>query len=200
MISKPYIFLILLLPITITFLFIVDLTAKKRGDFVGVGKCVECHATDAIGNQVSIWRASPHARAFRILKTEEAKAVAKKAGVKEPQKDQKCLSCHNTGAGKYEAAYGEGVGCEACHGPASNWYEYENHVSTGGTQSGYKKAVSLGMYPVIGIDSIKFREKMCKRCHTTDRPCVPENVTDKKELELPLEFISDFVFKHPVRK
>ncbi len=183
-----------------TLFFFLEINGKKRGDFVGYETCVECHGTDAIGNQVAIWRSTPHARAFRILRSSDAKKIAEKAGVKEPQKDTACLTCHNTGAGKYEAAAGEGVGCEACHGPASNWYEYENHVSPTKSSAGYKKAVSLGMYPIIGIDSIKFREKMCKRCHTIERPCRVVDSADKKQLELPLEFISDFVFKHPVRR
>jgi hypothetical protein len=177
-----YMVFLTVIPITITLIFATNISGKKRGDFIGVGKCVECHGTDAMGNQVSIWRAAPHAKAFRTLRTQDAKAFAKKAGVAEPEKDVKCLQCHNTGAGKYPTAAGEGVGCEACHGPASNWYEYENHVATGDGDSGYKKAVSLGMYPIIGIDSIKFREKMCKRCHTTDRPCIPANVTDRNEI------------------
>lgn len=193
--------LIILFPAAaVSFLFLTDISGVKKGTFVGYKKCIECHGNDEMGNQVAVWRSAPHARAFRRLSSGEAKQIAEMSGISNPTKNAACLSCHNTGAGKYEAATGEGVGCEACHGPASNWYEYENHVSLTNSKAGYKKAVSLGMYPIIGIDSIKFREKMCKRCHTIERPCRPETITDKKQLELPLEFISDFIFKHPVRR
>ncbi len=180
--------------------FTMDLSGQKKKNFVGYETCIPCHGQETLGNQIGVWRSSPHARAYRILSTSEALIIADKAGVGKPQEDAACLSCHNTAAGKYDSVKGEGVGCEACHGPAGNWYEYENHVSLTNRSAGYRKAVSLGMYPIIGIDSIKFREKMCRRCHTAERPCVPEEVTDRKQLKMPLEFISDFIFKHPVRR
>jgi len=87
--------------------------------YVGVNKCKMCHKSAKKGNQFGKWSESAHAKAYATLATDEAKAVAKKAGVSgDPQKAAECLTCHVTGysapASAKAATYKmeEGVTCE----------------------------------------------------------------------------------------
>ncbi|MGL4369536.1 MAG: hypothetical protein ACRCUT_07680, partial [Spirochaetota bacterium] len=93
----------------------------------------------------------------------------------------------------------EAVGCEACHGPASGYGDISNHAAYGDKEKDYSRAVSYGMYKILNIEGIKLREKMCRRCHVTQRPCAPEDPDEKKRQELALSVIADFVFKHPLK-
>jgi YVTN family beta-propeller protein len=96
--------------------------------FVGVHVCGECHRGPERGYQFSRWRLGPHARAYAVLATPEAAEVARLSGVEgDPQASPDCLACHTTGrifAGSgYEETFSvaEGVGCESCHGPGSDY-------------------------------------------------------------------------------
>ncbi len=168
--------------------------------FIGVAACKKCHESDSIGNQHKIWSASPHARAHQSLSQEKGIEIARKAGVEDASQSLACLKCHTTGGGKTEATKTEGVGCEACHGPGSLYHEFSNHASFEARESSYRKAVSLGMYPILGYDGIKARERLCRYCHTAERPCYPESTEERKRQQLPLGLIADFVFKHPLRR
>lgn len=70
--------------------------------YIGAEKCKMCHKTEH-----NSWAAMKHAKAFDLLKPEE-------------QKDENCLACHTTGHGKTDKVL-EGVQCEACHGPGSEY-------------------------------------------------------------------------------
>ena len=78
-----------------------SLLAQTNAQYIGAKKCKMCHMSKKRGEQYGKWAAGPHAKAFEVLATEEAKAAAKKAGVEgDPQQSPKCLKCHVTG---YEA-------------------------------------------------------------------------------------------------
>jgi len=96
--------------------------------FVGSYTCGKCHRGPEFGYQYSRWRRSAHARAWAVLATEKARQMARAMGVEEdPQRAARCLKCHTTAgaeppemlAASYEID--EGVGCEACHGPGSEY-------------------------------------------------------------------------------
>lgn len=77
--------------------------------YVGSAACSECHPL-----AYKTWQKSAHAWAFKSLVTSGADA------------DPHCIGCHTIGFGKpggYLRAYGDtkltDVGCESCHGPAS---------------------------------------------------------------------------------
>ncbi|MGO9111884.1 MAG: multiheme c-type cytochrome [Thermoguttaceae bacterium] len=103
--------------------------AAARSDaprYTGVMACAKCHREANLGYQFSHWRTSEHARAYAVLATWTAYAMAKKAGVEgDPARSPACLKCHATafhdGAGGVLETYSleEGVGCEACHGAGS---------------------------------------------------------------------------------
>jgi YVTN family beta-propeller protein len=98
--------------------------------YMGVHACAECHRDAVMGFQFSRWRESAHSMAYARLSTPEAMKVARDGGVSgDPQKSADCLKCHVTGGADLDASLAsftvdEGVGCEACHGPGSE-YQYE---------------------------------------------------------------------------
>jgi nitrate/TMAO reductase-like tetraheme cytochrome c subunit len=104
------------------------------------------------------------------LATEESKELAKKAGVKgDPQQAKECLSCHVTGyaaaADLKEASLTieEGVSCEACHGPGS---EYKSLKVMKDITAGKAKGADFGL---VAPD-----KELCVKCHNTKSPTYKE--------------------------
>ena len=147
---------VIIVALTIFIAFNLGYAAPK---YVGVDKCKACHKLEKYGNQQEIWEKSKHAQAFAVLATEKAKESAKKLGVDDPQKSDKCLKCHVTGFGAAAEAKDvtfkmeEGVGCEACHGPGSDY-------KTMAIMKDQKAAIASGL--------IVPNEKTCKKCHTAE--------------------------------
>lgn len=108
-------------------------TASDQGEvprYVGTLECAQCHGGAMMGFQFSKWKISEHSRAWARLATPEAAKIAAEMGVSgNPQQASECLRCHVTGGANLEQALpsftvDEGVGCEACHGPGSE-YQHE---------------------------------------------------------------------------
>ena len=109
----------------------VSLPAQPREPvYVGVKVCAECHSGPAAGHQFSIWRLSPHAKAYATLSMPESKEIARLSGIPEaPQTARVCLGCHATAVDAEEwekdetFLIEEGVQCETCHGPGSEYMD-----------------------------------------------------------------------------
>ncbi|MDZ7372954.1 MAG: cytochrome c family protein [candidate division KSB1 bacterium] len=139
---------------------------QKAFQYVGVTKCKMCHQLKARGEQFQKWQASPHAKAYEVLATEQAKSVASKAGVQgDPQKAAECLKCHVTAydapASAKSATYKmeEGVTCEACHGPGSEYFKMN-----------VMKDLYEGKIQPATVGMIVPDEKLCKTCHNEKSP------------------------------
>jgi len=126
--------------------------------YVGAQVCGNCHGQASTGRQYSKWRYSKHARAYAILNTERAAEIAREMGVSgTPQKSDKCLECHTTGAGEPAGRFTDsfdplqGVQCESCHGPGS---EYMTE--------------SVMLDPVAAVESgLRDMDKeSCVKCHS----------------------------------
>ena len=147
---------------TMIFTLVVSLFAGEPR-YIGSAKCARmCHKGPKKGEQWELWQKRKHARAFKILGSDTAKIVAKSSGIKgNPQKADECLRCHVTTFGvKKElidptCTYEEGVGCEACHGPGS---EYRKLA----IMKDHDKAVAAGL--------IEQNEKLCIKCHNKESP------------------------------
>lgn len=131
--------------------------AGKAGPrYVGARACEACHHGPAMGHQGSLWRLSAHARAYAALSTPAAAEIARKEGAGDPQTSPSCLKCHTTSgldpAGGAEPSFSvfEGVGCEACHGPGSDY-------RTEAVMREPKAAAKAGLKPVGA--------KTCLPCH-----------------------------------
>ncbi|HWQ53463.1 MAG TPA: multiheme c-type cytochrome [Bryobacteraceae bacterium] len=116
---------------------------KAAHKYIGAAQCGSCHKGEAMGHQYSVWRMSAHARAWSVLSTPAAYAQAARKGiVGDPQRAPECLKCHSTGYGAAHTASSkvdEGVTCEACHGPGSDYaFEAVMHDKRGAIQAGLK--------------------------------------------------------------
>ncbi|NQV42115.1 MAG: hypothetical protein HQ506_07155 [Candidatus Marinimicrobia bacterium] len=145
-------------------------------EFVGSKKCKMCHSKAEVGSQYSIWENGPHARSFETLKTDAAKAIAKKKGLKtSPDQAPECLICHVTGWGE-ESGYQlkvdpldkkavkvnddlSSVGCESCHGAGS---EYKSKK--------VKAAIAEGTITRESVNLLTISEKTCTVCHNKKSP------------------------------
>jgi hypothetical protein len=130
--------------------------------YVGVAKCAICHKSEAIGNQYGHWMKSKHSQAFAALATPAALEFAKKRGIQgPPQKAGECLKCHTTGWGKPASAFAspikpeEGVGCEACHGPGSDFRAIN-------IMKDHNAAIAAGLWSPD--------EHTCTTCHNQESP------------------------------
>jgi hypothetical protein len=103
--------------------------------YVGSAACMECHHGPEHGHQDVHWMRSRHAHAWWRLGADWALYLARLRphyhDVENPMEDRRCLLCHVTGAQDDDALFAasfphqEGVGCEACHGPGSEYMDPE---------------------------------------------------------------------------
>jgi YVTN family beta-propeller protein len=116
-------------------------------ELTGTHACGACHRGPTMGYQYSLWRLSPHARAYAALATPLAAERAKAMGVtSDAQTSPVCLGCHATGGRDATPALEtfsrmEGVGCESCHGPGSDYSpEAVMRDPVGSRQAGLREA------------------------------------------------------------
>ena len=114
--------------------------------YVGSAKCKMCHRSETQGQQFPIWEGSKHAKAFTLLSTDEAKALAADA-----PENEECLKCH----GSLPDFKAEGVTCEVCHGPGSAYKSMS-------VMKDHADSVAKGMVDYSSQDVIK---KQCASCH-----------------------------------
>jgi YVTN family beta-propeller protein len=104
-----------------------EVPEKPGPKYIGSRACGACHKGAEMGHQYSFWRMSAHARAYAVLTTPAGLELAAKRGVSDPRKSAECLKCHATAfdlqPGSYRPGFApdEGVGCETCHGPGSEY-------------------------------------------------------------------------------
>jgi hypothetical protein len=134
---------------------------RDPANYIGPKMCGICHKSEDSGNALAKWQASPHAKAFELLGTPEAKEIGKKSGIDDPQKSGKCLKCHSTAYNFTESIATEkikpeeGVTCESCHGPGKKFMAKS-------TMEDHAKAIAAGMiYPAT---------ESCKLCHNPESP------------------------------
>lgn len=90
---------------------------------VGPDQCGECHKSE-----MAVWKETKHYKSFfELTRSEEARAIAQKMGIKRIKRESDCLNCHFTslpeeGVIKPVA----GTSCESCHGAAANWIDIHN--------------------------------------------------------------------------
>src|SRR4030066_686056 len=89
--------------------------------YVGAAKCAICHKTEKQGQQYPIWQGTKHSQSPAALSTPEAANVAQAAGVQNPPESPQCLKCHAPLFEKAAELKAEGVTCEVCHGPGSEY-------------------------------------------------------------------------------
>ncbi len=97
------------------------LAAAQEFTYVGAAKCQMCHRTEKQGRQYPIWEAGLHSKSLTALTTPQAAETAKSMNVANPSESPHCLGCHSPLAAKAPELKAEGVSCEVCHGPGSEY-------------------------------------------------------------------------------
>jgi hypothetical protein len=149
------------------------LPSHAKGENLGVVTCANslCHGSvsswkdsNILQNEYVTWsRVDKHAtRAYQVLFNERSKKIASNLGLKQPAHEAKvCLDCHshNPPAAQRGERFkmGDGIGCEACHGPAQSWIR--THVAPGATHA---DNVAHGLYPT---NEPVAQAKLCLSCH-----------------------------------
>jgi hypothetical protein len=121
--------------------------------FVGSERCMKCHPSG-----YDIWVKSDHAHAYRTLVDPE-----KKNPPANRQFDGECIVCHTVGF-KYDSGFRNekdtpkliNVGCESCHGPASEHVKHSNNT-----------ALRAELNPWQG-DARRIEIDLCIKCHDPD--------------------------------
>jgi hypothetical protein len=155
--------------------------------YIGAKKCKSCHRSEAAGNQFGAWQEMKHAHAFETLASPAAIALAKDAGVANPQESAQCVRCHSTAFGlpKESIKKGfdvkQGVQCESCHGPGEK--HFRARFAAAAKQEGTG-------YTAVPADEIVARPPMstCLGCHNEDSPsfksfCYYERVGSIRHLD-----------------
>lgn len=132
--------------------------------YIGADKCKTCHNKPATGDQYGQWIKTLHAKSLRSLTSQESLDYAKKNGIADPSKDEKCLKCHSTFHSVPASLRGgitatEGVSCESCHGPGSSY-----------------KSPSIMKNRELSIKNglILPTKEVCLKCHNKENPFYKE--------------------------
>jgi hypothetical protein len=124
--------------------------------YVGPEKCQICHRTEKQGRQYPIWEASKHSKSFAALSLPAAAEKAKAAGVTTPPPETPfCLNCHAPLYDKAPELKAQGVSCEVCHGPGSDYRKLA-------VMKDKAEAVKNGLILYGSPDKIKAQ---CLKCH-----------------------------------
>jgi len=124
--------------------------------YVGAAKCKMCHKSEKQGQQFILWETRKHSKSFSALTSEDAKALAADA-----PDNPECLKCHAPLAQKAPELKEEGVTCEVCHGPGSEYKKMS-------IMKDHAESVKNGLIEYSSPDAIKTQ---CLSCH--------ENAHDK---------------------
>ena len=147
------------------------LLARDPPKYTGPGSCASpsCHGgvqvrtdTSVQQNEYSTWVVKDkHAHAFAVLTNPVATRMAKILGIDKADTAPKCLACHALNVPEADRARTfdstDGVSCESCHGPASNWLG--PHTTKGWT---HERSIAAGMRDLR--DPVR-RAENCLACH-----------------------------------
>jgi len=154
--------------------------ASAAPRYVGAKACGVCHKAE-----YADWQRSAHGKTMELLLAGKRGGAKHKAGL-DPDKDYskeenqpdkfKCFTCHTTGY-KKESGFVSvestpdlaGVGCEACHGPGSEFREIHKLKMLDFKRSETRAA---------GQTYASRGDKVCEKCHNETSPFVPS--VDKK--------------------
>jgi hypothetical protein len=134
---------------------LAGLVIAQDHTYVGAQKCQICHKSESQGRQFPIWEATKHPKTFEALTSPKAADAAKAMGVDKPAEDPKCLKCHAPLADKAPELKAEGVSCEVCHGPGSDYKKLS-------VMKDKAEAVKNGLILYANPDAIKAQ---CMTCH-----------------------------------
>ncbi len=134
---------------------LAGLAIGQEFSYAGVQKCQVCHKSETQGRQFPIWEGTKHAKSLEALTSPKAAEAAKAMGVDKPAEDPRCLKCHAPLCAKAPELKAEGVSCEVCHGPGSEYRKLS-------VMKDKAAAVKNGLILYASPDAIKAQ---CLKCH-----------------------------------
>ena len=138
--------------------------------YVGVKACSLCHKGEKKGDQFGIWEKSKHAQAYEVLTTPAADDIAKAKGLTTPAAESPaCLECHAI-VGDAKADVKNGVQCEVCHGPGSDY-------KTMAVMKDKGQAIAAGLREYTDKAAI---EALCRKCHNERSPTAKAFVFEER--------------------
>lgn len=161
--------------------------AGGGGRPLGSGSCsaTACHGSvrplggsNVRRDEHTTWIArDPHARAFAVLHNATSERIARNlaagraAAYRPAFDDARCLACHTTPRTPADLAATawqneDGVGCEACHGPAGAWIGPHTVAGWSRQFSPAQKEESFGL---TATRNLARRAEMCAGCHVGRR-------------------------------
>ena len=164
--------LLLLMAVVFPILSPVRATGALDDTHLGVASCAgsTCHgrleADGAAVRQDEILRwqepsspAGKHSQAYSVLMGKRSGQIARNLGIGNASSAPMCLGCHADPAASRGNSFqlADGVGCESCHGGASNWIA--SHYAVGASHA---NNVARGMTP---LENPKVRAGVCLDCH-----------------------------------
>jgi len=149
--------------------------AAETPKYTGPGSCASpsCHGGVQPRSTASVWQneystwvvKDKHAQAYTVLSNPVAMRMAKVLGIESASAAPKCLACHALDVPAQDRArtfdLTDGVSCESCHGPASNWLG--PHTTQGWT---HQQSIDAGMYD---DRDLLHRSEKCLSCHLGTR-------------------------------
>lgn len=141
-------------------------------EHLGVQSCAasSCHGSAGerntyavLQNEYITWaRHDLHAQAYKVLKNDQSKRIARNLGLEAAHTAKICLDCHsdNVPADRrgLQFSISDGVACEACHGGAEKWLGI--HISGSGNK--HEESLAAGLYPTEDPEA---RAELCLSCH-----------------------------------
>lgn len=141
--------------------FIMLSVGRVAQDFTYVGavKCKKCHKAPKRGNQYQAWLDSRHNKSYAVLSSLSALEEAKKENLTTPPNESpQCLKCHGPLYEKAPDLVAQGVTCEVCHGPGSDYKKMS-------IMKNREKAAQNGLVVYASQEAIK---EQCLTCHTDE--------------------------------
>lgn len=139
-------------------------TPTSSLSYMGVASCQSCHSSERSGNAVDVWIRSRHALAYHSMRKELSTRPATRSAASD---SASCYHCHTTlGHPPSTVAevriVAEGVGCERCHGPGSEYSSY-------GVMTDNARFLEHG--------GVQGSLSDCRQCHTSSsqRPQCPSS-------------------------
>jgi hypothetical protein len=127
------------------------------------GSIAPWNESNVLQNEYTTWsRLDRHAKSYSVLLNKQSQRIAKNLGLPQAAHESKiCLDCHshnpepkNRGPRHVVA---DGVGCEACHGPAGKWVTSHTVANVPHAEN-----VANGLYPTARPVE---QAKLCLSCH-----------------------------------
>ena len=134
---------------------------------VGPTECAECHKDETV-----VWKGTHHFKTFRIMpRSDKAREIADKMGIKRVKAESLCLDCHFTNqiVNDKEKPIA-GISCESCHSASKEWVKVHSEFSgkKKETESAAEAAARWALAEEKGMirpKRIYLLAKNCYGCH-----------------------------------